>query len=183
MAELYWMALLRDVAFSTFNANADVAAAAASLSGFSDFRGPKVAGAVTVDTLFRGLTPGDLAGPFVSQFLLKPIDYGTLQINQRQTTGRPNRDYLIAFPDWLAAQNGAIIDPKGPGTFDPTRRFIRNMRDLATYVHFDALYEAYLNACLILLGMGARLDPGNPYVGAEMRKGSAHLAVHMFSVS
>jgi len=31
-------------------------------------------------------------------------------------------------------------------------------------VHFDALYEAYLNACLILLGVGAPLDLGNPYL-------------------
>src|SRR5262249_4843344 len=29
--------------------------------------------------------------------------------------------------------------------------------------HVDALYEAYLNACLILLGMGASEDDGNPY--------------------
>ncbi|MEL7346598.1 MAG: vanadium-dependent haloperoxidase, partial [Pseudomonadota bacterium] len=37
-------------------------------------------------------------------------------------------------------------------------------RDLATYVHYDALYEAYLNACLILLNMngggGAPFDQG-----------------------
>jgi hypothetical protein len=36
--------------------------------------------------------------------------------------------------------------------------------DLAHYVHVDALYEAYLNACLILLGHGAPFDPGNPYL-------------------
>jgi hypothetical protein len=37
------------------------------------------------------------------------------------------------------------------------------LRDLATYVHFDVLYEEYLNAALILLRMPVRLDPGNPY--------------------
>ena len=40
------------------------------------------------------------------------------------------------------------------------KRFITTPRDLATYVHFDALYEAYLNACLILLGFDAPVDPG-----------------------
>ena len=32
------------------------------------------------------------------------------------------------------------------------RRPITTLRDLATYVHDDALYQAYLNAALILLG-------------------------------
>ena len=40
------------------------------------------------------------------------------------------------------------------------QRFIKCPRDLATYVHFDALYEAYLNACLILLDLRAPVDPG-----------------------
>ncbi|NEP53631.1 MAG: bromoperoxidase, partial [Moorea sp. SIO3C2] len=42
----------------------------------------------------------------------------------------------------------------------PARRFISTPRDLATYVHYDALYEAYLNACIILLGMQTPFDPG-----------------------
>lgn len=171
MAELYWMALLRDVPFSSFGADPDVAAAAASLSAFSDFRGPKVGGAVTPATLFRGFTPGDLAGPYVSQFLLKPITYGTLRITQRQRTAVTGVDYMIDFAEWLAIQNGNDVNPAAPGTFDPVRRNIRNMRDLATYVHFDALYEAYLNACLILLDIGAPFDPANPYVDSKTQIG------------
>jgi hypothetical protein len=38
-------------------------------------------------------------------------------------------------------------------------------------VHFDALYEAYLNACLILLSIPARFDPGNPYVDSRTQDG------------
>jgi hypothetical protein len=172
MAELYWMALLRDKHFSNFVA-ADplVAAAAASLSGFSDFRGPKAGGAVTASTLFRGFTPGDLAGPFVSQFLLKPIKYGTLRITQRELTAVTDQDYMMDYAEWLAIQNGNPVDPMAPGTFDPTRRYIRNPRDLATYVHFDALFQAYLNACLILLELRAPLDPGNPYVDSQTQVG------------
>ena len=171
MAELYWMALLRDIHFSDYSTNADVAAAAASLSTFSDFRGPKSGGTVTPGVLFRGFTAGDLVGPYVSQFLLRPISFGTLRITQRQQTAVASKDYMIDYNEWLAIQNGNNVAPDGPGTFDPVRRFIRNARDLATYVHFDALYEAYLNACLILLDMKAPFDPGNPYVDSKTQIG------------
>jgi hypothetical protein len=183
MGELYWMALLRDTHFGDYPADAQVANAVADMNGFSDFRGPKDAGLVTPDTLFRGLTPGDLAGPYVSQFLLvgnadpilgpTPQDgfirYGTLRIDQRQKTAQAGVDYLTAFGDWRSVQRGQ--DRRGTDVFDPTLRFIRNLRDLATYVHFDALYEAYLNACLILLSIPAPLDPGNPYVDSRTQDG------------
>ena len=171
MAELYWMALLRDVHFSNFATDPNVAAAAASLSSFSDFRGPKIGGAVTPATIFKGSSRGDLDGPYVSQFLLKDVSYGTLTISQRQQTATAGVDYMMNFAEWLAIQNGSNVSATGPGVFDPTRRYIRNMRDLATYVHFDALYEAYLNACLILLGMNAPFDSSNPYVDSRTQIG------------
>jgi len=189
MAELYWMSLLRDSNFATFAGNVgpvSVAAAAADLSAFSDFVGPKVGGNVTPATIFRGDTPGDLAGPFVSQFLLAGNDdpvlgrthssgyvkYGTISIDQRQTTARAGTDYLTAFADWLTVQRGESR-PTPLAHYDPTPRFIRNMRDLANWVHLDALYEAYLDACLLLLGLGAPFDPGNPYQGSKTQKGFA----------
>jgi len=168
MAELYWMALLRDVGFSQYHHNKLAQAAAEDLSGFSDFRGPNVGGAVTPDTLFRGNTPGDLVGPYVSQFMLKEIPYGSLSISQRQQTVLPGVNFLTDFGSWLAAQNGAT---PGGLPIDPVRRYNRNGRDLARYVHVDALYEAYLNACLILLGMGAPFDPGNPYQSSANQAG------------
>ncbi|MEO0968886.1 MAG: vanadium-dependent haloperoxidase, partial [Cyanobacteria bacterium J06639_18] len=42
-------------------------------------------------------------------------------------------------------------------------RFLATPRDLATYVHYDALYEAYLNACLLMLEMRVPFDPGLPF--------------------
>src|SRR5260370_1231760 len=53
MAELYWMALLRDVNFAEYNWNRTAQLAAADLSKMSDFRGPKEGGEVTTKTLFR----------------------------------------------------------------------------------------------------------------------------------
>ena len=160
-AELYWMALLRDVPFSRFNTDPMVAKAAADLSTFSDIGKLYAAGMVTPQTIFRGFTPGDQVGPYVSQFLLMDIPYGSLTINQRQQTVEPGPDYLTTFEEWLAVQNGTTNVPQDE--FEGTRRYIRNMRDLGQYVHVDALYEAYLNACLILLGIGAPADAGNPY--------------------
>jgi hypothetical protein len=167
MAEVYWMAILRDVPFRNYSP-ATVGNAIANLNTFSDFRGPKAGGAVTVDTLFRGLTPGDLVGPYVSQFLWLPVVFGTLRTVQRNLTASPGVDFMQDFGDWLSVQDG-VAPPDGP--FDPFRRYIRNLRDLATYVHFDALYEAYLNACLILLDLRAPFDQGNPYRDSATQDG------------
>lgn len=168
--ELYWMALLRDTPFARWGTDPLVAAAATEMTGLAaDYYGPTVGGQVTSDTLFRGCTAGDNAGPYISQFLLRDIPYGSLTISQQQRTAAAGVDYLRDSTSWLAAQNGARI----PSTaqHDPTKRYIRDLRDLAEYVHVDALYEAYLNACLILLGAEAPLNPGNPYVGATKQIG------------
>lgn len=166
--ELYWMALLRDVHFAQFTNNPMIADAAAELSGLTEFTGPTLNGIVTPQTIFRGCSRGNEVGPLLSQFLLRDIPYGSLTINQRQLTvvgesvvGAGNADYVTKYPEWLAIQNGKTNSPSD--MFDGTRRYIRNMRDLGQYVHVDALYEAYLNACLILLGMRTPVDNGNPY--------------------
>jgi len=163
MGELYWMALTRDISFTEFETSRQAAAAGADLSSFSDFRGPKEGSQVTPGTLFRGVTPGDLAGPYISQFLLRDFAYGSLVISHRQETVPAGLDHLTDYDAWLFVQNGGL---PGPERIEQQRRYIRNGRDLAHYVHVDALYEAYLNACLILLGMGAPVDSGNPYAGS-----------------
>jgi hypothetical protein len=77
-------------------------------------------------------------------------------------------DWATAYVDWLAIQNGAL-----PGAYplDPTPRYIRNLRDLGEWVHVDALYQAYHQACLILLGMGAPVADGNPYKSSDTQMG------------
>ncbi|HYW09015.1 MAG TPA: vanadium-dependent haloperoxidase [Longimicrobium sp.] len=169
MAELYWMALARDVHFNDYVGDGTVARATQSLSSeFSDFRGPRESGAVTAGTVFRGVFPGETVGPYVSQFLHKGtsdprlppgqgrcatdglITYGDLKIDQRQVTVVPGVDYLWDFPWWLAAQNGA--DMRGGDAIDTAgRRFVRNLRDLGERVHIDYVVDHFYNACLILL--------------------------------
>jgi hypothetical protein len=174
IAELYWMALLRDVPFGRYGTDSGPSTtsdAASSLThGFSGFTGPRDAtGQVTADTLFRGLTPGDLRGPYVSQFLLKPVTFGTLTTPQRQLTAQAGLDHLVDVGSWLAAQDGQ--HPTQGDVFQNQRRYIRTGRDLATYVHFDGLYEAYLHAALILLDLRAPFDPGNPYTDSTTQQG------------
>lgn len=125
-------------------------------------RAKAMQGRVTTQTLFRGLTPGDLTGPLLSQFLWKEIPYGVQTISQRMRTVIPGDDYLTTYSDWLFAQN-TRGDLNLPSRYDQTPRYIRNARDLGEWVHIDVLFQAYFNAMLILLGMGAPYDKNNPY--------------------
>lgn len=171
--ELYWMALLRDVNFTDYETHPLAQEAAEELSNLSDFRGPKVNGRVTPATLFRNSTPGDLNGPWLSQFLLKDFYFGATLFSQKMRTVLPGSDYMVTYQDWLNIQNGFDPDLNSIIEFDPTPRYIRNMRDIARWVQVDALYQAYLQACLILLEQGARLDPGLPLYDSKAQVGFA----------
>jgi hypothetical protein len=168
LAELYWMALARDVPFSQFETDATVTAACQDLSKLSDFHGPKDGGRVTPGTIFRGTAAGSLVGPLISQFLWLPMPMGSILVDQRQQTTQPGIDHLTHYDEWLAIQRGAQA---GPDAFDSTPRYIRSMRDIGQWVHVDALYQAYHTACLILLGMGAPIDPGLPPVSSRTQAG------------
>lgn len=173
--ELYWMAHLRDVAFTDYAQSGLAAAAAQELSLLSDFRGPRQRGAVTPETLFRDDLPGALAGPYISQFMLKTTPFGAERVDRKMRTLRFGLDYVTEFADWLDVQRGCT--PIQVQEFDPVRRYIRNGRDLAQWVHVDVLYQAYFDAALILLapreagGVGAPLNPGNPYLGSQTQIG------------
>jgi hypothetical protein len=199
MGELYWMALARDVPFINYTTEAATAGSVlARAIGSLNTEFPTFGGTVpvTVQNLFRGIYPGEQVGPYVSQFLLKGnidprkpdgqgrdaaegfITYGSQVIDQRQWTvrGFPElgaaADYLTNFTQWLAVQNGA--DTRGNDQFDMTRRrFIRNLRDGANYVHFDQVVNAFYNAAFILMSepTGDQLrGTGRPMVDLEFPK-------------
>lgn len=180
MVELYWMALLRDVAFTDYAGHPLAQAACADLSSLSDFRGPKVDGKVTPQTLFRGFTPGDLVGPYLSQFMVRPVPFGAQAIDQKIRAYAPNIDYLTDYATWLAVQNGNA--PASGNSFDG-RTLVRNGRDIARWVYMDVLYQAYFNAANILMhppdssdtvtggGLGAAPNAGNPYNASKTQIG------------
>jgi len=161
MAEVYWHAVLRDIPFEQYEQTPLCSEASKELSKFPGFKGPRAQGGVTPSTLFRGETAGDLRGPYISQFLWKDVPYGAVKLVQKMRTTLPNSDYMTDYSWWLAVQNGMS---SGNVALDSTPRYIRNGRDLGEYVHKDFTYQAFLNACLILLRMGARMDQSNPYL-------------------
>ena len=186
IAENYWMALLRDVPFSQYSVNPIANAAALDLSLFgADFKGPKSGGSVTTETLFCGLTPGDLKGPHISQFFYHPCNFGANKIEQKITTTLPGINYLTDFNTWLAVQRGF---DQGPDAFDPVPRYIRSGRDIGQWVHIDVLFQAYFQAFLVLAGAGAPFDDGNPYTNNPTQIGfgtfgGPHIATLMCEVS
>lgn len=164
-AEVMWQALTRDVPFSQYSVNTMTVEAAADMSRFSDFRGPKAGGVVTATTLFRGNTNGDLAGPYISQFLYKPVPFGAQpSLVQKFTVPVAGNDHLTNYAEWLNVQNGGKASGITAETFDPTPRYIRNNRDLAQYVLRDFIYQPYLAAARILGGFGPGAVKANPYV-------------------
>ncbi|MEM6658152.1 MAG: vanadium-dependent haloperoxidase [Pseudomonadota bacterium] len=191
MAEVYELALLRDVAFEKFATGATGADANkinASVGRLNALPYPidgsagrsrvSNGGALDLQTAFRGSSPGVDKGPYLSQFMLigngdlekGKISYGAQQIDQRVPEADTGVDHMQTWGDWHQVQQGIDVNKCGKGknneacssgqSFTGNRRFICTPRDLATYVHFDALYQAYLNATLILLGMNTPFDPG-----------------------
>lgn len=169
--KLYWQALLRDVPFAEYETHPLAAAACADLSRLSAFGGaPRDSGRLTPATLFRGDTGGDLAGPYVSQFLLKPVPYLPLWVEQKVRTTVAGEDYLTGYAEWLAIENGALA---GVNRFVGEPLYIRNGRDLGEYVHRDFAYQPYLAAGLMLLKWGTPVDGGNPYKHSRTQGGFA----------
>jgi membrane-associated phospholipid phosphatase len=167
LVEVYWQALTRDVSFTRYGSDPSTQAAAQELSGLAAFRGPRSGQSVTPQLLFRGSTPGDALGPYVSQFFVQPFTYGAIPFNG-YLTSLPG-DFLTTLPDWLKAQNGQ--QPFASGRPDATLRYIRNGRDLAEYVHNDVLFQEYLNAALMLANMHAPFSSGNPYTSLKSETG------------
>jgi len=201
MGEVYWMAICRDIPFANWGTEGKIAEARDSLKRLWWFRRDRTlqmngvtdtlpeslarrrilsedgVQPVPMERLFRGVTPGERVGPYLSQFLLignagigeaQSIDegmiaYGAIRVDQRVRVATPNKDYMQNWDAWLDVQNG--VDVRKSELYDDKTpyRFMATPRDLATYVHHDALYEAYLNACLILLGLEAPFDPGMPF--------------------
>jgi hypothetical protein len=194
--EIYWQALLRDVPFSEYHDNTNnplVLAAVDELNRLADYRGPKINGKVTPQTLFRStalyvdykadrggkkgkyvVPPETLKGPYISQFLLRSVpSWGTFpaqaQLRPIQTAGE---SFGTTYEEWLAIRNG--IDTGRAITTESGRRHVINGRDLAWIARSSG--PTYLHALQILLaapaadplagGIGAPLNPANPYVNS-----------------
>lgn len=196
--ELYWQALLRDVPFHKLQSNTDdplVLAAVEDINKLSAFKGPKLNGRVTPQTLFRGsvtyvdkndlsgrtakhvTAPGVLVGPHISQFALLNIPWGNQFISPLIRTALPGNDFLTDYEEWLNVQNGG--SPKSL-KYDSVRRYVFTIRDLSEFSHSPG--ATFFGAALILggspnandllsSGIGAPFNPGNPFVTSKTQQG------------
>ncbi len=160
IVENYWMAHLRDVPFRQYATHPLAASAIADLNAMSDFRGPKQAGQVTAQTLFRESFPGCTVGPYLSQFFYLSQPFGGQLIDPRALTTAPGIDYMTDTASWLARQNG--INPL-TGDVPGGLVWMRNGRDIGQWVHIDVLFQGYFQAFLTLAALGVGANPGNPY--------------------
>lgn len=189
IAEVYAQAVLRDEPFSAMRFDAPTNDKvdrmidslnefvwfdpSATIPALGESERRRRRGSLSRQTAFRGIAPGDTTGPYLSQFLLSGttrtdgsleesqglIGYGAQTIDQRVRQAEPV-NYMTSWEEFIDIQNALF--PDDFETYTGARRFITTPRDLATYVHSDALYQPYLNACLIMLSEGTDLDFGLP---------------------
>ena len=151
MIELYWQALARDVPFAQWDSDPVINSAAAEINTLSAYKGPRDAsGKVTAANVFRGTAPGCTVGPYVSQYLLQTINFGSTPREQMYRTGMPGVNYMATYSEWLLLQSG--LPPFLTEEFDPMFRYIYTGRSLAQFVHYDYVIQTYLQASLILAG-------------------------------
>lgn len=202
--EVYWQALLRDVPFTDYRddtTNPLVLAAVDELNRLPEYKGPKIKGKVTPEVLFRStalypdyradpsgrkgkyvVPPETLKGPYISQFLLRPVPgWGTFPAQQQlRPIQRAGESFGTTFDEWLKIRNG--VSTGRTITAESGRRYITNGRDLAWLARSSG--PTYLHALQILLaapsatdplagGVGAPLNPANPYVNSKTQSGSS----------
>jgi len=174
MAELYWLSLTRDVPFRHYETDPLLAAAVTDLNAFAEPLTSNIGTKLTPATVFRGETPGDLVGPYLSQFLWLDIPYGIKTLGQSYSVPTRGQSFLTDYDEWLACQRGA--KPTSTLTFDATPRYICSARELAECVHRDFSFQTYMNAALIMLAIGKEaLSPTNPYRNSRTQFGDITL--------
>ena len=178
LVELYWQALTRDVPFAEYSSSPIIQAACKDLNPLSGFQGPRQAdGTVSSAVIFGLNAPGCLVGPYISQFLWKPIPVNSTWVQQQYRVPSAGIDFLGDYAEWQVLQSG--LPPYREYVFDPTPRYISTGRALAEWVHYDFLYQAFHNAALILADQGPESilntnpywNPTNPYKKSRVETG------------
>jgi len=185
-----------------------VLAAVKELNRLPEYHGPKINGQVTPESLFRStalyvdykadpsgrkgkyvVPPETLKGPYISQFLLRSIPaWGTFaaqpQLRPIQTAGE---SFGTTFEEWLNIRNGFSTGRNI--TNETGRRHIINGRDLAglarnsgpTYLHaLQILSTASVAGNPLAGGIGAPLNPANPYVNSKTQSGGSSFSSGFF---
>lgn len=200
LLEVYLQALCRDVEFKDYGTGqlsdldmdgGSITQKAASVltALIPQYNGPTDNDIVTPQVLFRGTSPGDLIGPYVSQYLLQPIYplfpsgcapfvAGLIGVNNLDTDVMAvpqhlpipgKREFGVSWQDFIAIQNGFI--PKEYELNDYNQTMVRypiDGRDLGGLVHTDGPYQAYYNVMNILAYRDCPIDPAFPYANGSI---------------
>ncbi|CAN0441852.1 unnamed protein product [Ascophyllum nodosum] len=177
LAEVYWMALARDVPFMQYGTDEITTTAAANLAGmegFPNLDAISIGSDGTVDPfsqLFRATFVGVETGPFISQLLVNSFTIDSITVEPKQETFAPGVNYLVDFDEWLNIQNGG--PPVGPEELDDVRRFVRNARDLARVSFTDNINTEAYRGALILLELDAfnRAGVNGPFIDSDRQSG------------
>ena len=171
MLETYEKCINRNISFSVISGESvgtvdeenALARAITVLNNFgADFKGPKVGGVVTRKSLFRGVAPDELVGPYISQFLLLDVGIGNHTIVQQGPT--KTGAYGITESNYLEIQKGNVPVSQ---TVDSTPKYISSPAQLGSFVHIDLVYQAFLYSAAILLNKGAATHAAFPTLANE----------------
>lgn len=154
MAEVYAKALARDIPFEEYSSNSIISQIVQELNSYPVKTSPVDPNThqITPETLFRGSFPGELNGPYISQFLLQNFDYGNLFIEQKYKNEVDNIDSLQKNI-WLDIQNGVI---SGDKNLNEDFFHVYNGRVLGAKVHNDPLFQFYYNSTLLAFQNGIK---------------------------
>jgi hypothetical protein len=192
--ELYLQAICRGVLFSdygegegttdedTINGGSITNNAATILTALgAAYTGPKAAGVVTANLLFKMDGFESLVGPYISQFSFFDVPIPELT-NFTPRTFSPvvgvaqTREFGVSFADFVGLQNGTTPRPYVAGDFVGTRYIVEG-RDLATLVHKDNPGEIYFYTANILLANGFPFSPVLPYYNASITNEGAFVGL------
>lgn len=176
MVEVYCKAFLRDVPFEEYNkavlTDADLILILETPNAYINhpdvltYLKYKPPGSFNGKNVFRGPTPDELFGPYISQLLYLDIPVGTNRIEQKYTKLLPrynNRvEWGVTLDEMVLIQNNNISALPGTPAFDTAKRYLYNGRALAEVVHTDPPFQFYYSAALILGVLGASPNPGFP---------------------
>lgn len=173
MVENYSMMFVRDVSFTNYNTDPNIAL----LLDSSHMNNPdiltnllyKPTGTFGPKTLFRGISNEELVGPYVSQMLLLNVPVGGGIIMPQKYLSLAKRNVAVGRIEWgttntetITMQNTLINLLPPLNQLDTTHTYIYNGRALGEAVHNDVAYQFYYQSAQILTKLGAHQNPGFP---------------------
>ena len=151
IAEVFAMALLRDKPFVSWAQDAEVQQVIDVLNTYSQkSTAPLEGGVITLRSLMRGAGADETIGPYVSQYLLQPFQYGNLKITQKYAIENDPHE-PTAWKEFIKIQDGRPTETRADKDGES---FNFSPRILGSAVHNDPLFQFYYNAALISFQCG-----------------------------